>query len=58
MKILVRAIVTGFGLSVGSFVFRKISQRYGLEPQSQSAVQPTTPATPVSSHSDPAPQPS
>jgi len=32
MKILVRAIVTGFGLSVGSYVFRKISARYGLEP--------------------------
>src|SRR3569623_55721 len=31
MKVLVRAIVTGFGLSVGSYVFRKISQRYGLE---------------------------
>jgi len=31
MKILVKAIVTGFGLSVGAFVFRKLSERYGLE---------------------------
>jgi hypothetical protein len=39
MKVLVKAIVTGFGLSVGAFVFRKISERYKLEP-----VQPPTPA--------------
>lgn len=32
MKVLVRAIITGFGLSVGAFVFRKISAKYNLEP--------------------------
>jgi hypothetical protein len=32
MKVLVKAIVTGFGLSVGAYVFRKLSSRYNLEP--------------------------
>jgi hypothetical protein len=54
MKILVRAIVTGFGLSVGSYVFRKISQRYGLDPAPQP--QPTPP--PVTPTGDLARQPS
>jgi hypothetical protein len=45
MKILVRAIVTGFGLSVGSYVFRKISTRYGLDPNPQPAPTPP-PVTP------------
>jgi hypothetical protein len=45
MKILVRAIVTGFGLSVGSYVFRKISARYGLEPAGSQPA-PTPPVTP------------
>jgi hypothetical protein len=54
MKILVRAIVTGFGLSVGSYVFRKISARYGLEPSPQPA--PTPP--PVSPNGDLARAPS
>jgi hypothetical protein len=44
MKILVRAIVTGFGLSIGSYVFQKISKRYGLDPKPQPA--PTPPVTP------------
>ncbi len=44
MKVLVRAIVTGFGLSVGSYVFRKLSQRYGLEPQPAAPTPP--PVTP------------
>jgi hypothetical protein len=55
MKVLVRAIVTGFGLSVGSYVFRKISQRYGLEPQPAPPA-PTPP--PVSPGGDLARQPS
>jgi hypothetical protein len=54
MKILVRAIVTGFGLSVGSYVFRKISSKYGLEPAPAPA--PTPP--PVSPGGDLARQPS
>jgi hypothetical protein len=31
MNLLARAIVTGFGLSVGAFVFKKITQRLGLD---------------------------
>jgi hypothetical protein len=54
MKVLVRAIVTGFGLSVGSYVFKKLSQRYGLDPQPTPA--PTPP--PVTSDGDVARQPS
>ncbi|MEO6774602.1 MAG: hypothetical protein ABI467_16585 [Kofleriaceae bacterium] len=46
MKVLVRAIVTGFGLSVGSYVFRKISQRYGLEPQPAAPAPTPPPVTP------------
>lgn len=43
MKVLVRAIITGFGLSVGAFVFRKISAKYNLEP---SPPQPAAPPPP------------
>ena len=47
MKVLVRAIVTGFGLSVGAYVFRKLSTKYNLEPA------PTpTPQPPVTTGSD------
>lgn len=45
MKVLVRAIVTGFGLSVGSYVFKKLSQRYNLDPQPSPAPTPP-PMTP------------
>jgi hypothetical protein len=31
MKILVRAIVTGFGLSVGAFIFKKVQRQLGWE---------------------------
>ncbi len=55
MKILVRAIVTGFGLSVGSYVFRKISSKYNLEPKNEPAPASTPP---VSSGGDLARQPS
>jgi hypothetical protein len=56
MKHLVRAIVTGFGLSVGSYVFRKISSKYGLEPAPEPAPNPTPPT--VSQDGELAPQPS
>ena len=31
MKLLVRAVVTGFGLSLGSMIFKKLAARFGLE---------------------------
>jgi len=31
MKVLVRAIVTGFGLSVGAYIFKKVQRRLGWE---------------------------
>lgn len=45
MKVLVRAIVTGFGLSVGSYVFKKLQQRYNLDPDQAPAPTPP-PMTP------------
>ncbi len=56
MKHLVRAIVTGFGLSIGSYVFRKLSSKYGLEPTPEPA--PTATPPPISPDGDLAPQPS
>jgi len=35
MKILVKAIVTGFGLSVGSMIFKKVAKRFGLDEPSR-----------------------
>ena len=31
MKILVRAIVTGFGLSLGAAIFKKVQERLGFQ---------------------------
>ena len=31
MKLLVRAVVTGFGLAMGSAIFKKIADRFGLD---------------------------
>jgi hypothetical protein len=47
MKVLVKAIVTGFGLSVGAFVFRKLSERYNLEPVPTPAPVPPIPTPDV-----------
>lgn len=33
MKTLARAIVTGFGLSVGAFIYKKVAKKLGLEEQ-------------------------
>jgi hypothetical protein len=52
MKVLVRAIVTGFGLSVGAFVFRKLSSRYNLEP-AQAPAPPVTVSPDSSMQRDP-----
>ena len=31
MKVLARAIVTGFGLSVGAYLFKKVQRRFGWQ---------------------------
>jgi hypothetical protein len=31
MKTLARAIVTGFGLSVGAYLYKKVAARFGLD---------------------------
>lgn len=35
MKLLVRAIVTGFGLSLGGAIYKKVAQRLGLDDDSK-----------------------
>ena len=30
MRLLARAIVTGFGLSIGAFVFKKVTEKLGI----------------------------
>ena len=37
MKLLIRAVVTGFGLSLGSMIFKKVSQRLGLDDEKAKA---------------------
>ena len=34
MKLLVRAIVTGFGLSIGAFAWKKLTKQFGLDDES------------------------
>jgi hypothetical protein len=31
MKLLVRAVVTGFGLSIGAAIYKRLAQQLGLE---------------------------
>jgi hypothetical protein len=40
MKILVRAIVTGFGLSVGAMIYKKVAKRFGLDEPATKPSQP------------------
>lgn len=35
MKLLVRAIVTGFGLSLGGAIYKKVAQRFGLDDEAK-----------------------
>ena len=37
MKLLVRAIVTGFGLSIGAAIYKKIAKRYGFDDEDDKA---------------------
>lgn len=37
MKILVRAIVTGFGLSIGALLYKKVAKRFGFDDQQPKA---------------------
>jgi hypothetical protein len=36
MKILVRAVISGFGMSLGAALFRKVSDKLGLKDDKQS----------------------
>jgi hypothetical protein len=35
MKLLVRAIVTGFGLSIGGAIYKKVAQRFGFDDETK-----------------------
>jgi hypothetical protein len=35
MRLLARAIVTGFGLSIGAFAFKKITKKLGLDDETE-----------------------
>ena len=35
MKLLVRAIVTGFGLSLGGAIYKKVAQRFGFDDEAK-----------------------
>lgn len=40
MKTLARAIVTGFGLSVGSFLYKKVAAKLGLDDSQKKPSEP------------------
>jgi hypothetical protein len=44
MKLLVRAIVTGFGLSIGAFVFKKITRHFHLDDEDKKSEAPSVQA--------------
>ena len=43
MRLFVRAIVTGFGLSLGSALFKKVQGRIGLGEEEEKAKKPGVP---------------
>jgi hypothetical protein len=51
MKTLARAIVTGFGLSIGAFIYKKVAAKLGLD-------EPAKPAEPDLNARDGASDPS
>ena len=53
MAILVRAVITGFGMALGAALFRKAAKELGLEDVAQAPAQ-QKPMEPVSEQSVPA----
>jgi hypothetical protein len=48
MKTFVRAIVTGFGLTLGATLFRKVAKKLGLEEDSKAtSPNPAPPSAPM-----------
>jgi hypothetical protein len=43
MKFFVRAVVSGFGFSLGAALYKKVSDRFGLEDQSNTVKQGNEP---------------
>jgi hypothetical protein len=50
MKILVRAIVTGFGLSVGAALYRKVAKELGWDQQKDANAVTNVPPTSPHAH--------
>ena len=42
MRLFVRAVVTGFGLSLGSALYKKLAKRFGFE-EEEAAAKPRSP---------------
>ena len=40
MKTLARAIVTGFGLSIGAFIYKKVAAKLGLDDAQKKSTEP------------------
>ncbi|MGE0548592.1 MAG: hypothetical protein AB7O24_25760 [Kofleriaceae bacterium] len=40
MKIFVRAVVTGFGLSLGSALYKRLAKKLGFDDEAAAAAQP------------------
>jgi hypothetical protein len=55
MKTFVRAIVTGFGLTLGATLFRKVAKKIGLEEDSKAAA-PAPAPSPIIPETGTAPQ--
>ncbi len=49
MHILVRAVITGFGLALGAAIYKRVAKRLGIEDAG------TSPATTVTGSGDPVP---
>jgi hypothetical protein len=52
MKTLLRAIISGFGFSLGAAVFRKISRELGLDDGTDKKAVETPPAPPTENGDD------
>lgn len=47
MKILIRAVVTGFGLSIGAALYKKLAKELGWDQKDANAVATTPPTAPT-----------
>lgn len=46
MKVLVRAVISGFGFSLGAALFKKVADRFGLGEEKEKSARGATPPQP------------